>query len=146
MTDRTHRGWTVVAVALTLVTAVVVLWPDGAVVNRGVVRLYVFLLERGVPASVSPASYARALNVLAFVPLGWLSVAVLRRRVAVAALALLALSAAVEAVQSLPDVARQPSVLDVVLNASGGLLGALLGAATARRRSRVDAGGHDSPG
>ena len=38
---------------LAVVLAAALLWPDGAAVNRGVVRLYVFFLDRGMPSSVT---------------------------------------------------------------------------------------------
>lgn len=144
MTDRAHRGWTALALALSLVTAVAVLWPDGWVVNRAVVQVYVFFLERGMPQSVTPETYATLLNVLAFVPLGWLGVSLLRRRVPTVALALLVLSVAVEVVQSLPGLSRVPSAVDVLLNAAGGLLGAVLGAVTSHHRTRSGRGDRDS--
>ncbi|MBM6399149.1 VanZ family protein [Phycicoccus sonneratiae] len=122
-----RRVATVLALVFAVLLGGVLLWPDGSLVNRAVVEVYVVLLHAGVPSSVRPEHYAAALNVLAFVPLGWLGVAWLRRRVPVVVLALGGLSAAVEAVQLLPVLHREATLLDVACNTAGALLGALAG-------------------
>lgn len=132
-----RRLGTAVAAVLALLLALVLLWPDGYVVNRAVVRVYVFFLERGMPQAVTPEHYATLLNVLAFVPLGWLGVAALRRRIVTTVLVLGGLSALVELVQLLPLLGREASVLDVVCNTGGALLGAVLGSLT-RHEPRRD--------
>ena len=108
---RGHRGASALAVVLTVLTVAVLLWPDGWVVNRGVVRVYVFFLERGMPQRVTPEDYAVLLNVAVFVPLGWIGVAMLRWPPAGVAWSLTAASAAVELVQALPAFGRDPSLL-----------------------------------
>lgn len=131
---RAHRVAAAVAVVLTVLLVVLLLWPDGFAVNRAGVRVYTFFLDRGVPPSVTPEAYAVALNVAVFVPLGWIGVSMLRWPPVRVVLALVAFSAAVELVQALPAVARDPSLLDVGCNALGAVLGAL--AASLRRRRR----------
>lgn len=122
-----RRVGTVLALVFAVLLGGVLLWPDGSLVNRGVVELYVVLLDAGVPSSVRPEHYAAALNVVAFVPLGWLGVAWLRRRVVVVVAALAGLSATVEALQLLPFLHRETTLLDVVCNTAGAVLGALAG-------------------
>ncbi len=122
-----RRVGTVLALIFAVLLGGVLLWPDGSLVNRAVVELYVVLLNAGVPSSVRPEHYAAALNVVAFVPLGWLGVAWLRRQVVVVVAVLAGLSASVEALQLLPFLHRQPTLLDVVCNTAGALVGALAG-------------------
>lgn len=126
---------TVVVVAL---LAVVLLWLDGGVVNRAVVRLYVVLLDRGMPPRVTPDVYAVLLNVALFVPLGWLGVSVLRWPPVPVVLGLAAFSAAVELVQALPAVGRDASLADLACNALGAALGAAGASVVRRRRGRLD--------
>ena len=127
----------VLAVALGLL----LLWPDGEVVRQVILRIYLFGLHRGVPPPVGPEVYATVLNVVAFVPVAWLGVVVLRRRPATVVLVLVALSALAELVQASPWLGRNPSLLDVACNAAGAVIGALLGS---RRRGAPDE--HDDPG
>jgi glycopeptide antibiotics resistance protein len=114
--------------------AVVLLWPDGEAVRQAVLRVYVFFLHRGMPASVTPDVYAVVLNVVAFVPLGWVGVVLLRWSVPRVVLVLVALSAAVELLQALPGVGRDPSLLDVACNSLGAVIGALTASLVRRRR------------
>jgi glycopeptide antibiotics resistance protein len=125
------------AVLLALVLGALLLWPDGEAVRRVVLDVYLFFLERGVPPSVTPEVYATALNVLAFVPLGVIGVAGLRRRVLTTVLVLAGVSALVEAAQLLPALHREASLLDLACNTAGALVGALLGSAL-RDDARVD--------
>lgn len=125
------------AVVLAGLLGLALLWPDGAAVNRAVVAVYVFFLERGMPQAVLPEHYAGLLNVLAFVPLGWLGVVALHRRVRTTVLALAGLSVLAELAQLLPVVHREPSLTDVVANTTGALAGALLGS-LARDEPRGD--------
>jgi glycopeptide antibiotics resistance protein len=136
-------------VALTVVVVVllgvVLLWPDGGVVNRAVVRLYVVLLDRGMPAWVTPDVYAGLLNVVLFVPLGWLGVSLLRWPPVRVVLGLAAFSAAVELVQALPALGRDASVGDLVCNTLGAALGAAGASVVHRRRLDGAAGAGDQP-
>jgi hypothetical protein len=125
------------AVAVAVVLGVVLLWPDGGVVNRAVVRLYVVLLEAGMPASVTPDVYAVVLNVALFVPLGWLGVSLLRWPPARVVLGLAAFSAAIELVQALPAVRRDASVGDLLCNTLGAAIGVAGASLVRRRRARV---------
>lgn len=132
-----RRAGIAAAVLLATLLGLALLWPDGTAVNRAVVAVYVFFLERGMPQAVLPEHYAALLNVLAFVPLGWLGVVALRRRVRTTVLALAGLSVLAELAQLLPVVHREPSVVDVVANTAGALAGALLGS-RARDEARRD--------
>ena len=123
------------------------LWPDGALVNRGVVAVYVFMLHRvGAPGWIGPEDYAAALNVLVLVPFGWLGVVWLRRRAVVVVAVLGGASVVVETVQLLPVLHRQASLLDVACNTGGALLGAIAGSLVVRheaaRDEPVDEGPH----
>ena len=110
------------------------LWPDGWAVNRLVVRIYLVFLDLGVPGSVTPEHYAALLNVLAFAALGWVGVAVLRRRPWVVVAVLSAASVLVETAQLWPALRREPSLVDVACNVTGALVGA--GAASLLRPAR----------
>lgn len=137
-----RRVGTVVAVVLAVLLCGVLLWPDGWAVNRLVVQVYVVFLDLGVPAAVAPEHYAALLNVLAFAVLGWLGVAVLRRRPWLVVAVLTAASVLVEATQLWPALRREASPFDVACNVAGALLGA--GAASLLgRRARRRAGGTD---
>ena len=113
----------VLTVLLAAVLVALLLWPDGELVNRVVVRVYVFFLDLGVPASVTPETYGVLLNIAGFVLLGWLGVAVARWPAVRTAVGLTVLSAAVELVQALPWMGRDPSLLDVACNALGAGIG-----------------------
>ena len=146
---RGHRVVTVLALVLAAALVAVLLWPDGWALNRGVVRLYVVLLDLGVPPSVTPDAYAVLLNVLAFAVLGAIGVALLGWPPTRVALLLTAFSAAVELVQALPSVGRDPSLLDVVCNALGAVIGVVAASVVRRRRhggegpTRDEAGLHE---
>jgi glycopeptide antibiotics resistance protein len=143
---RGRRVATVLAVVLSAVLVAALLWPDGWALNRGVVRLYVFFLELGVPPSVTPDAYAVLLNVLVFAVLGAIGVALLGWPPARVALLLTAFSAAVELVQALPSVGRDPSLLDVVCNALGAVIGAVTASLVRRRRHHGEGPTHDQAG
>jgi glycopeptide antibiotics resistance protein len=128
-----RRVATGAAVVLAVLLTALLLWPDGEVVRRGVVRVYVFFLERGMPPRVTPEVYAVLLNVAVFVPPGWIGVAVLRRPPLRVALALTAFSAAVELTQALPAVGRDSSLLDVACNALGAVTGVVAASVVSRR-------------
>ena len=132
----------VLAVALGLL----LLWPDGEAVRQVVLRIYLFGLHRGVSARIGPEVYATVLNVLAFVPIAWLGVAVLHRRPTTVVLVLVALSALAELVQATPWLGRQPSLLDVLCNATGAVVGALLGSRRGGVPDEHDDTGLDEPG
>ncbi|WP_392544990.1 VanZ family protein [Oryzobacter telluris] len=137
---RRAGGWVAAGVTAVIGLGVlaVLLWPDGYAVNRAIVAVYVVFQRLGVPGSVTPEVYAAVLNVLAFVPLGWLGVVALRRRPSAVFAALVLMSVGVEAVQALPGLARDPSVVDVVLNGLGAALGVGLGTLVRSRRSSGD--------
>ena len=114
------------AVLVVVGLTALLLWPDGFALNRFVVQVYVFFLERGMPPSVTPEDYAVLLNVLAFALLGMLGVLVLRGSAARVVAALVAFSVGVELFQAIPGVARDPSLLDVACNAVGAVVGVAL--------------------
>lgn len=142
------RGRASVAVSAVLAAALagLLLWPDGEAVRRVLLDVYLFGLRNGVPPRVGPEVYAAALNVLVFVPLGWIGVVLLRRGVLAVALGLLVVSATVELVQALPALGRVPSVLDVACNAVGGLVGAGLASVAVGRGPEDEDAGLDEPG
>ena len=146
MSGRGGRVGSVAAVVLALALAVglgtLLLWPDGEAVRRLLLDLYLFGLRRGVSPRIGPEVYAAALNVLAFVPLGWIGVVVLRRRAVTVATVLTALSVGAELAQATPWLGRDPNVLDVVCNAAGAVMGVLL-ASVGRGRHDDDAGIHE---
>lgn len=136
----------VLAVVLAVVLAAALLWPDGAAVNRGVVRLYVFFLDRGMPSSVTPEAYSVLLNVLAFAVLGVIGVTLLRWPPVRVAVLLTAFSAAVELLQALPSVGRDPSLIDVACNALGAVVGVVAASVVGRRRHGGGGAAHDQAG
>ncbi|HET6968357.1 MAG TPA: VanZ family protein [Ornithinibacter sp.] len=140
------RGAAAVSVVLVAALAGLLLWPDGEAVRRLLLDVYLVGLRHGVPPRVGPEVYAAALNVLVFVPLGWIGVALLRRGVVTVAGGLLLLSATVEAVQALPVLGRVPSVLDVACNAAGGLVGAVLASVVVGRGRDDEDTGVDEAG
>lgn len=127
----------VAGAAYLLALVVLVAGPWGSALNRLTVRLYtLFRYDVPIaPAWALPEHYGYLLNVLLFVPVGALLVVVTRRpwwfASAVAALA----SAAVEVTQWL-WLPRQGDWRDVVANALGALLGAVLAGAAVTPRSR----------
>lgn len=142
-----RRAGSAVAVVLAVALCGVLLWPDGWAVNRLVVRVYLVFLDLGVPTSVTPEHYAAMLNVLAFVALGWLGVAVLGRRPVAVVAVLAAASVLAETAQLWPALRREASLLDVACNVTGALIGAgaasLLVGLTRRRADRLEDTGGD---
>ena len=111
--------------------------PGAGPVEWVVDALYDFLLAHGVSSHVLPDDYGAALNVVAFVPLGWLGVSRLRWRPARVVLALVALSVGIEAVQELPWLDRTSSVQDVACNTLGAVIGVALGSLALVRSRRA---------
>lgn len=133
---------TVLAVVLAVGLGALLLWPDGEAVRRLLLDVYLFGLRRGVSPRIGPEVYAAALNVLAFVPLGWIGVASWRRRAGTVAAVLVALSVGAELAQATPWLGRDPNVLDVVCNAAGAVAGVLLASVGGRRHDH-DTGIHE---
>jgi VanZ family protein len=117
--------------------AVLFLWPGAGPAEWVVDALYDFLLAHGVSSHVLPDDYGAALNVAAFVPLGWLGVSRLRWHPALVVLGLVALSVGIEAVQELPWLHRNSSVQDVACNTLGAVIGVVLGSLSLARSRRA---------
>ncbi|MBM6404325.1 VanZ family protein [Phycicoccus sp. CSK15P-2] len=137
-----RRVGVAVGVALSVALALLLLWPDGEVVRRANLELYLFFLHRGVPRAVTPEWYATVLNVLIFVPPAWLGVRLLRWRPLLVVALLGGASAVVETVQLVPVLQRNADLVDVLCNTGGALLGALLGS-VGRSRSGLEQAGSD---
>lgn len=141
----TRQGRRVVAglvlAAYAVFVVVLVLWPNGADINRLNVDLYVFFLYRGMPGRVTPEWYAAGLNVVLLAPLTFVgALAADRFGWWVWALGGVLASVAVEVAQATVMSARVASVGDILTNATGAVVGALLGFALRRRGARADDG------
>ena len=141
LTTRTRRssraGWWLLGAAYAVALALVVFTPIQWWLNRLTVRLYV-LFRYDLPLApdgATPETYGDLLNVILFVPVGILLVALRRWSWPVAALVAVVVSGGIELVQGLPLIDRDPSLVDVVTNGLGGLIGAVLAAALRARRS-----------
>ena len=117
-------------VAYLAALAYVLLASDERFLDRIAVRVYTTLSDGGL-TRVEPAHYEVALNLLLFVPLGWLGVLVTRRSAAVVAVSCTWISLMVEVLQR-GVLDRPGSVVDVMAAAFGSMLGAILGAWTSR--------------
>lgn len=142
MTRRARRG--VAALVLTayaIAVLALVLWPNGADINRLNVDIYLFFLHRGMPGRVSPEWYAAALNIVLLAPLTFVAALVVDR-VAwwVWALGGVLTSVAVEVAQATVVSGRVASSRDVAANAAGAVGGALLGFLLRRRGASADRG------
>lgn len=141
--DRLRVAGAVSLLAFPLVGGMLVLWQDGWGINRLNVRIWAALLTPfGLHRHITPEQFAVAMNVVLVVPAGFALYLLWHRWWW--ALVILAGSIGVEAYQ-LRIGTRDASVLDVVTNTAGGVIGILL----ARRlliwvRSRSDAAGSRS--
>lgn len=135
-TRRVLAGLVLTAYAVCVL--VLVLWPNGADINRLNVDLYLFFLHRGVPTRVTPEWYAVALNVVLFVPLTFVA-ALAVDRVPWWVWAVIGIVAAVlvEVAQATVVGARVPSWSDVATNGTGAVCGAVLGRLVRRRDARA---------
>ena len=111
--------------------------PISWVLNRLTVRLYVVGAYDLHQRWLLPEHVGYLLNVLLFVPFGALVVLIARWPWWEAALVATAVSAAIEIVQYLPMLGREATLVDVVCNALGGLLGAMAAALVLQRRRRA---------
>lgn len=138
--DRLRVAGAVSLLAFPLVGGMLVLWQDGWGINRLNVRIWAALLTPfGLHRHITPEQFAVVMNVVLVVPVGFALYLLWHRWWW--ALVILAGSIGVEAYQ-LRIGTRDASVLDVVTNTAGGVIGILL----ARRlliwvRSREDAAG-----
>ena len=124
-------------VTYVVVLLLLVMTPISWVLNRLTVRLYVVGAYDLHQRWLLPEHVGYLLNVLLFVPFGALVVLIARWPWWEAALVATALSAAIEIVQYLPVLGREATLVDVVCNALGGLLGAMAAALVLQRRRRA---------
>ena len=125
-------------VTYVVVLLLLVMTPISWVLNRLTVRLYVVGAYDLHQRWLLPEHVGYLLNVLLFVPFGALVVLIARWPWWEAALVATAVSAAIEIVQYLPMLGREATLVDVVCNALGGLLGAMAAALVLQRRRRAD--------
>lgn len=112
-------------VAYLAVVGVALLWPDGRDINRLFVDVYLVGRNWGV-RGLGPEDYATLANLVAFLPLAFgLVVGWSRVKAWVWLVVVVALSVGAELLQR--QLWREPSVIDVVLNSSGAVLGTVLG-------------------
>lgn len=132
---RGSRRLRVALAAYLVVGLALVVSPIGWALNRLTVRMHTAVLHGlGIRSELlRPETYGLLLNVLLFVPAGWLLARLLPAPGALLVGGLAACSALVELVQS-GWLDRQGSLVDVLANAAGAALGVLL--ARARRRGR----------
>lgn len=138
------RGWALACLAaFGAVAGMLTLWPNGAVINRLVVRLYFDLgwhrIGKWLPLD-SPGrfDFSNLLNVLLMVPIAALLVLTFpRMRPWWAGLAIFLASSAVELTQLLVLHGRVASWTDLVTNTVGGVLGAVLGWLIAVKSTRM---------
>jgi|SRR6188768_1184499 len=128
----------VAGVTYVVVLLLLVMTPISWVLNRLTVRLYVVGAYDLHQRWLLPEHVGYLLNVLLFVPFGALVVLIARWPWWEAALVATAVSAAIEIVQYLPVLGREATLVDVVCNALGGLLGAMAAALVLQRRRRAD--------
>ena len=124
-------------VTYVVVLLLLVMTPISWVLNRLTVRLYVVGAYDLHQRWLLPEHVGYLLNVLLFVPFGALVVLIARWPWWEAALVATAVSAAIEIVQYLPMLGREATLVDVVCNALGGLLGAMAAALVLQRRRRA---------
>lgn len=134
-TRESARPWRTVALYATGL-ALLVLTPIGHVLNPITVELYVLFRYRIpiAPDWMLPEHYGALLNVLLFVPLGWLAQRLTERPWWQVALAGLALSLGIEIVQ-LTLLPRVADPWDVASNTLGAALGGLAAQLAHRHRS-----------
>lgn len=133
----------VVAVVYLVALAAIAFWPTP--VDQGVDVLNswpVRLLESafGIPRPTGYDVVQTSANVVLFVPLGWLAVALTRLRWWQVAAAGFVLSSGIELGQAWVRPERFATVSDVVANTSGAAVGALLASALLGRRAGVGVG------
>lgn len=138
MTTRRGSLLALATVGYVLVLAALVFTPISWALNRFTVRLYVLFRYTWpiAPDWALPEHYGLLLNVVLFVPLGYLMVRLTGRSGWWAIVAALAGSLGIEAVQLGLD--REPSWADVATNTLGGGLGAVLATLISRRRPGPD--------
>lgn len=129
-------SWPLLALSLLGVAALTLL-PIGWQLNRFVVWLYYSGLQLWrfpVLRHISMETLADLLNVALMVPIGLASALALpKNRWWHIGLGTLILSSSVEAMQAILPLGREASVIDVLTNTAGGVIGARLPALTSRR-------------
>jgi glycopeptide antibiotics resistance protein len=123
---------------------VLVLTPISPVLNDLTVRLYmIYRYDLSLPGNVLPQDFGYLLNVLLFIPVGWIVVLVVRRSFGVAVLFAVLVSMAIELVQLVPALHRDATLSDVITNALGGLIGAGVAGYVRKRRASPRAGAEE---
>lgn len=120
-------GWVGFGVTSALV-ALITLTPQGPTTSHGAVSMAILeLLHRaGVPASFSDTTWEFTANIIMFTPLGFfLLLALGRRRLWMAIVAMPATSGFIELSQLLFLPSRYPTISDLIANSTGGWLGIL---------------------
>jgi len=135
---RGRRLGALVVAGCLAVVAIVTLAPYAWTLNRLTVRLFVFFRTDVpiAPAWMTPEDYGNLLNLLLFVPVGAVLAWWLGRRWAWALPLSVALSAAIEGIQTVPAVGREASLTDVVSNAAGAAVGVAVVAVMRFRAAR----------
>lgn len=121
-TDRRRTTGLIILGAGAAVTAVLVLFPSGWVINRINVQIWWFLLQNTpMTKATTPEDLAEVWNIVMFVPLG-LGLALTFPRWWWM-LVLFGVSVGIETIQYLFFEARHADALDVVMNTTGGVVG-----------------------
>lgn len=130
-----RRPVLLIGAAYVVVLFLLVFTPISWTLNRLTVEMYVaWKYDLGWPGDFLPEDFGAALNVLLFLPLGILVVALFRWPWWLATAVAVTVSMSIELVQAVvPALHRQASLSDVVTNGLGGLLGALVATAWNRR-------------
>ena len=134
---RVPRAGILLAAYLVAVLVVTLLpWPVDRPASGLIQWLLGELYERGMPGFISYRFVEFTANIVFFAPVGLLGALLLPRRLAWLVVAgVVALSSVLEGAQGVFLVQRTPSLLDVLANSAGGLLGVLL-AGVIRRAAR----------
>lgn len=126
---RLRRLVGLIALAYAAGVASLLFWPDGERVRRVLLDVYLYGLQHlGIPPSVTPDDYAVAANALLLLPLALVGVIFVGRRWAWGVLVLgVLVGFAVEYLQGALGLARVADLSDALLNAAGGVVGAVIG-------------------
>lgn len=137
MTDRLRLLGAAILVMFPLAGGLLVLWQDGWAINRLNVWVLITLLGPfGLHRHITPEQFAAVMNVALFVPVGFALYLIWHRWWW--ALVVLGISLSIEGYQFMIGT-RIASVLDVLTNTAGGIIGILLAWWLLRRAAGRDA-------